>query len=177
MEDTADWVNPTIEGQTVVLRPFVDADLAPIWEMINDPVGNDLTATTEEFDVEQITAWYSTRDDQTDRLDLAIVERATGEFAGEVVLNEYQPATRTCSFRICLRGPNWFGRGLGTEATDLIVRYGFERLGLDRIDLDVLARNPRAQRTYEKVGFVVTAESTEDGEAWVHMTLARTGPT
>ena len=46
-------------------------------------------------------------------------------------------------------------RGLGTEATRLIVGYGFERLGLHRISLEVYAFNPRARRAYEKAGFQV----------------------
>jgi RimJ/RimL family protein N-acetyltransferase len=47
------------------------------------------------------------------------------------------------------------GRGLGTEATRLIVGYGIEELGLHWIDLGVYSFNPRAQRAYEKAGFVV----------------------
>ncbi|MEL6982689.1 MAG: GNAT family N-acetyltransferase [Actinomycetota bacterium] len=177
MTEPGDWTNPTLEGQLVLLRPFADADLAPIWEMVNDPVGNDLTATTEDFTFEQIREWYLGRNQQTDRLDLAVVERSTGQFAGEVVLNEHDPAARSCSFRISLRGPDWFGRGLGTEATALIVRHGFDHLGLDRITLEVLTRNPRAKRTYEKVGFVTVGGSVEDGEAWTHMAItAPPGP-
>lgn len=48
-----------------------------------------------------------------------------------------------------------------------------DRLGLDQITLEVLARNPRAERTYEKVGFVGTAEITADGEDWIHMAITR----
>lgn len=166
-----EWRNPTIEGRLVLLRPFAEADLPAAWEMVNDPVGNDLTATTEAFDYEQVRDWYLSREQHTDRIDLAIVERSTGEFAGEVVLSDHEPDAGQCSFRISLRGPAWFGRGLGTEATDLVVRHGFEQLHLDRITLEVLARNPRATRTYEKIGFVTTDEIVEDGEAWIHMAI------
>lgn len=167
------WQNPTIEGSLVRLRPFAADDIDALLEMMNDPVGKDLTATSESFTIEQIRSWYLTRDEHTDRIDVAIVERATGELAGEAVLNEYEPADRTCSFRISLRGPGWFGRGLGSEATALIVGHGFEVLGLDRITLEVLARNPRARRAYEKAGFTTTAETFEDGEDWVQMVIVR----
>lgn len=165
------WSKPTIIGELVTLRPFVPEDIGPIWEMINDPEGNDLTATDEAFDFGQIEAWYGGRNDAADRLDLAIVEKATGAWAGEVVLNEYQPETEEASFRISLRGPAWFGRGLGTEATNLIVAHGFDHVGLRRITLEVLARNPRAQQAYLKAGFERTGESFEDGEDWVHMAI------
>jgi RimJ/RimL family protein N-acetyltransferase len=52
-------------------------------------------------------------------------------------------------------GPRGRGRGLGTEATRLIVGYGFSQVQLHRISLDVFSFNQRARRVYEKVGFVV----------------------
>jgi len=59
---------------------------------------------------------------------------------------------RSCNFRIFL-GRAGRDRGLGTEATRLIVGYGFEGLGLHRISLEVYSFNPRARRVYEKAGF------------------------
>lgn len=165
------WAKPTIVGKRVTIRPFLDSDIDAIWEMLLDPEGNDLTATDETFEFDQIKEWYRTRNDQDNRLDLAIVENETGEWAGEVVLNEYSADAGSCSFRISLRGPGWFGRGLGTEATDLITSHGFETIGLHHIHLEVLARNPRAMRSYEKTGFRETRRFAEDGEDWVEMRL------
>ena len=48
-----------------------------------------------------------------------------------------------------------WGLGLGTESTRLVVRHGFETLGLHRIDLRVLDYNERAIACYRKCGFVV----------------------
>jgi RimJ/RimL family protein N-acetyltransferase len=67
-------------------------------------------------------------------------------------------------------GPRGRDRGLGTEAVRLLVGYGFEQLGLHRIELEVYSFNPRARRAYEKVGFVVEgvrrdALRTPDGRA------------
>ncbi len=167
------WAKPNLVGELVTIRPFREADVEPAWEMVNEPEGQDLTATHETFDPEQIRQWYLSRNEQDDRLDLAIEENATAEFVGEVVLNEYEPSEETASFRISLRGPAWFGRGLGTEATQLIIDHGFDTIGLRSITLEVLARNPRARRSYEKVGFRVTGQSFEDGEDWIHMTIDR----
>ncbi len=96
--------------------------------------------------------WYASRNDQPDRLDLAVIDRARGGCVGETVLNEWEPENHSCSFRIAL-GPAGRGRGLGTEATRLIVGYGFEQLGMHRISLEVYSFNPRARRVYEKAGF------------------------
>lgn len=47
------------------------------------------------------------------------------------------------------------GQGRGTEATQLMVRYGFEELGLHKIELRVWSYNQRAIRSYTKAGFVI----------------------
>ena len=165
------WAKPVLEGDLVTLRPYDVDDADAAWEMVNDAEGNDLTHTTATFTHDQIWAWCSTRNEQDDRLDLAIVENDTGLFAGEVVLNDFDPETNSANFRIALRGPAWFGRGLGTEATRLIVTHGLTTIGLARITLGVLARNPRAIRAYEKVGFLQTGTSFDDGELWINMAM------
>ncbi|MHA6762875.1 GNAT family N-acetyltransferase [Streptacidiphilus sp. PAMC 29251] len=120
-------------------------------------------------DEARLRAWYRTRIGQDDRLDLAVLERATGACVGEAVLNGWSEADQSCGFRIAL-APGSYGRGLGTEATRLICGYGFEKLGLHRISLEVYAFNPRARRVYEKAGFVAEGVQRDalrwDGE-WV----------
>lgn len=170
------WVKPVLSGTLVRLRPYCDSDADAVWEMVHDAEGNDLTATTADFTRPQIDAWVASRASAPGRLDLVIEEVATGEFAGEVVLNDVVgPADSPVSanFRIALRGPAWYGRGLGSEATGLITSYAFEAIGLERLTLEVLARNTRAQRAYAKAGFVETERYDEDGEVWVRMELTR----
>ena len=172
-------VKPTLTGERVTLRPFrLDQDAATIRAMLQDPEAGRLTGSDNgpsdpqpwDDDAEQrMRSWYGTRHEQPDRLDLAVVDRVTDSCVGEVVLNEWDESNRSCNFRILLAetGRN---RGLGTEATRLVVGYGFERLDLHRISLGVYAFNPRARRAYEKAGFVVEGTRRDalhyDG-AWV----------
>jgi len=46
------------------------------------------------------------------------------------------------------------GRGFGTDAMRLLVQFGFLELNLRRVTLGVNSYNPRAIRSYEKVGFI-----------------------
>jgi RimJ/RimL family protein N-acetyltransferase len=48
----------------------------------------------------------------------------------------------------------FWGQGYGTDAMKVILRYGFMELNLRRMSLNTFEYNPRAIRTYEKVGFV-----------------------
>ncbi|MEU5186761.1 GNAT family protein [Streptomyces klenkii] len=144
---------PTLTGELTLLRPVTVDDVPALLPMFRDEETSRLTGYHAAYDEAGLRAWYSSRGAQDDRLDLAIVERATGQVVGEAVLNEWDPGNESCSFRIC-SVPGAPGRGLGTEATRLIVGYGFETLGLHRISLEVYAFNPRARRVYEKAGFV-----------------------
>ena len=147
-------VKPTLTGELVVLRPLDEGDYEAMAAAMADPEVARLTGSHGEIGEERAREWMRTRKDQTDRLDLAIVDRSTGTVVGEAVLNDWDPDNQCCNFRILI-GPAGQGRGLGTEATKLIVGYGIEEIGLHRISLGVYAFNPRAQRAYEKAGFVV----------------------
>ena len=146
---------PALSGERVLLRAVTVDDVPALMPMFRDAEASRLTGSHDdgEPDEARIRTWYATRRDQDDRLDLAVVERETGNVVGEAVLNEWDPDNESCSFRISLV-PGAFGRGLGTEATRLLVGHGFEKLGLHRVSLEVYAFNPRARRVYEKVGFV-----------------------
>lgn len=118
-------------------------------------------------------SWYGSRNDQSDRLDLAVVDKASGRCVGEVVFNEWNESNRSCNFRIMI-GPRGRDRGLGTEATRMFIGYGFEQLGLHRISLDVIEFNPRAKRVYEKVGFVTEGVLREEhrwADKWIDVTI------
>ena len=49
--------------------------------------------------------------------------------------------------------PEYRGKGYGTDALQLILRFAFQELNLFRVGLDVIATNTRAIHAYEKIGF------------------------
>ncbi|RKW69883.1 GNAT family N-acetyltransferase [Galactobacter caseinivorans] len=181
---------PTLEGRLVVLRPFTEADISAMGPVLADPEVQILTgsvASRAQADGasatldERTLAWYRSRAAQGDRLDLAIVDAQSGECVGEAVLNDVDPENRSCNFRI-LMGPAGRGRGLGTEATRLILDHAFATTELHRIELEVYSFNPRARRAYEKAGFVAEGVRRDallfDGE-WINaevMSVLRSDP-
>ncbi len=62
------------------------------------------------------------------------------------------------------------GRGYGTDAMNVIVRFAFLELNLNRISLDVFEYNNRGLRAYEKAGFKLEGREREsiyrDGKWW-----------
>jgi len=47
----------------------------------------------------------------------------------------------------------FWGKGYGSDAMKLVLRYAFTELNLRRVTLNVFEYNPRAIRCYQKVGF------------------------
>lgn len=76
------------------------------------------------------------------------------EFVGITRLAPIDSANRSARFSIGIFDPTMLGQGLGTEATRMVVRFGFDELGLHRISLTVLADNHRAIRAHRACGFV-----------------------
>ncbi len=146
---------PIIRGGRVLLRPIVAGDAEHMWTDLLDAEATRLTGTHTTFTRPQIDAWCASRVEQSDRFDLAVIDSGTGAWAGEIVINEWDPDNRSCSLRIAL-GPTSRDRGLGTEATRLIVDHLLDAIDdppVHRIGLEVYAFNARAIAVYERVGF------------------------
>ena len=48
----------------------------------------------------------------------------------------------------------YWSKGYGSDAVATLVRFGFEEMNLNRIELRVFDFNERAQASYRKCGFV-----------------------
>ncbi|MBI4674561.1 MAG: GNAT family N-acetyltransferase [Chloroflexi bacterium] len=59
-----------------------------------------------------------------------------------------------CMVGIGMGEPEFRGKGYGTDALRLALRFAFRELNMHRVALMVLATNARAIRSYEKCGFV-----------------------
>jgi RimJ/RimL family protein N-acetyltransferase len=93
----------------------------------------------------------------------------TGRCIGEARLHSVDQSNRSARYAIGIFDPRNWSRGLGTEATRLVLQFAFDKMKLHRVDLRVLAFNKRAIACYEKCGFVregVVRESVCIGDEW-----------
>ncbi|TCO51997.1 hypothetical protein EV646_101993 [Kribbella antiqua] len=63
---------PTLTGELVVLRPVDEGDYDALKAAMDDPDVIRFTGSRGEIGDEQARQWYRTRNDQTDRLDMAM---------------------------------------------------------------------------------------------------------
>lgn len=145
---------PTLTGSRVRLEPLTSVILEDYALALADPEVIRLTGSRGDVDRAQVANWLSTRPDQHDRADWAIVNVDDAAFLGEAVLNELDTHNASMNYRVLLAGPQHFGRGYGTEVTRLVVDFALNTLALHRVSLGVFTFNPRARHVYEKCGFI-----------------------
>ena len=91
------------------------------------------------------------------------------ELAGEALLWDIDLHNRYAHVGIALL-PGVRGRGLGSETVELLTGYGFDVLGLHRLQLETLADNAAMISAAQKVGYRL--EGTLRESAWVLGTFA-----
>lgn len=74
---------------------------------------------------------------------------------GEMCYRETEKNTAQIGIKIC--NPSFQNQGLGTKVLTSLCRSLFELYRFDKITLDTMLENKRAQHVYEKIGFVQTA--------------------
>lgn len=70
---------------------------------------------------------------------------------GLYVVNDWAPRDAFVGIGIGNRS-DW-GKGYGTDAMKIVLRFAFTEINLRRVTLSVFEYNPRAVRSYEKSGF------------------------
>ena len=149
-------VAPVLPGRTVVLRPPRPADAGVIARLGVDP-------TIERFfGVEGVVRRGLTSPEARAALArLADHEGTQGwviehreRLVGLARLFAVDPHERHARYAITLLSHEWLGRGLGTEATRLVLTYAFAVLGLHRVTARVLDFNARALACLRACGFV-----------------------
>jgi [ribosomal protein S5]-alanine N-acetyltransferase len=82
-----------------------------------------------------------------------LVPAGTGTLVGSAGIFRWADAPEPAAEIGYDLAPEWWGRGLMTEALGAIVAYAFATLGLVRLEALVLDGNDRSCRTLERAGF------------------------
>jgi RimJ/RimL family protein N-acetyltransferase len=108
---------------------------------------------TRETTVSELKKYIKKHLDDPNSLFLGIFDKNNDVHIGNVKLEPIDWQRGRAIFGILVGDKNYWGKGVGTEVTRLVVDYGFNKLGLFEMELGVVANNVRAVHVYEKVGF------------------------
>lgn len=98
--------------------------------------------------------WIRTMVETGKVVQMMICGSASGRPLGSVYIRDIDRQHSKAEYGIFIGEPDARGRGVGTAAAKLMLRYCFEEEKLHRVYLRAFADNLQAIRSYEKAGFV-----------------------
>jgi RimJ/RimL family protein N-acetyltransferase len=147
--------NPIIRGEKTWLRALERDDLEAGMRAVNDREIADLVGFSSPMSRAMVDKWFEDevlKQHGQREYFFTICELGSSEPVGQCGFHHIQAGVRADVAIFML--PELTGRGLGTDAMNALVDFGFGELGLERIGLHVSPGNERAIRSYEKSGFV-----------------------
>ena len=133
------------------LMTAADTDLIVAWRN-KDAVRKNFIYQ-ELFTREGHENWIRTRVETGQVVQMIICDDATGKPLGSVYIRDIDREHNKAEYGIFIGEDDDRGRGIGTAAAKLMLRYCFEEEGLHRVYLRAFADNLQAIRSYEKAGF------------------------
>jgi RimJ/RimL family protein N-acetyltransferase len=144
-----------MEGKLVRLRPYEKSDLHDLMKWVNDEevtryLGSLMTPPLSPSAEEGFLEMAMTR---SETHKVFAIETLAGEFAGGIDLRVIDQIDRRAEVGIVIGFKEFWGKGYGTDAMKVLLKFAFERLNLNRVSLRVFDYNQRAIKSYEKCGF------------------------
>ena len=140
-----------LKFEKISLREFAISDIENKIKWINNPENNKYLHYDIPLEYDKTLRWFENKNNNV-RCDL-IVEYE-GVPVGLIGLLNIDTVNSKAEYYICIGEVQYKGKGIAKTATRLIVKYGFEELGLNKIYLNVDADNEIACALYEKSGFI-----------------------
>ena len=145
---------PTLITERLCLRPLTIQDAADVFEYASIP------------EIATYTVWYPHETLQDSQIFvLSILDQyENGEIAAYgIELKNEKKIIWTCGFieyeenhhkaeLAYALSPNYWGKGIATEAAKACIRYGFETLQLNRIEARCHASNVQSERVMKRLG-------------------------
>lgn len=141
-----------IPGDKVYLSPINKDDAETYTKWLNNAsVTDKLGFTWQQIGVEKETEVLESMIKEGHNF--AIIRREGNELIGNTGFMEIDQIHRTAQIGIFIGEESDRGKGYGSEAMRLLLKFGFETLNLNNIMLRVFDFNKNAIACYEKLGF------------------------
>ena len=150
-----------IEDEEIYLRELNENDASEEYcSWLNDPVTNQYIVTRKAT-VEGLRKYIREKKNSTTCLFFGIFDNKTKKHIGNAKLEPIDFKKKTADLGILIGEKDYWGRGICTRCVKLLVKYAFEQLDINRVQLEVFPKNIAAIKCYKKVGLKI--ETIEEG--------------
>jgi RimJ/RimL family protein N-acetyltransferase len=145
----------TVEGERLLLRTLTPDDASEEYAgWLNNPVVNKYLET-QSVTIEELKEYIRKREESDEAVFFGIYWKETGKHIGNIKLEPIDFTAGTAFMGILIGDQDYWGKGVGTEVTNLINNFAFDVLGMKEIHLGVISENKPAIRVYEKCGYEI----------------------
>jgi ribosomal-protein-serine acetyltransferase len=143
----------------ITLRPYQMEDAEDLYAAVRESMAELspwMPWCHQGYSIEESREWIASHKEDGEKPNehgFRIGDARTGRYLGGVGLNQINDLHRAANLGYWVR-TSAAGRGVATRATRLAARFGFEQLGLIRIEIVAAVGNLASQRVAEKVGAV-----------------------
>ncbi len=147
---------PVLETPRLVLGAFRTTDLESLFRCLSDPLTVEfVTDPADDPEVlEGVLDEYVHGHERGMSLNWAIREKATGDYAGSVSLQEFSFHDLLAETAFDLNR-SFVSKGYMSEALGAVLTYGFSRMNLHRIEARVVEGNKRSEKLLGRMGFTL----------------------
>lgn len=138
----------------IKLNPLTPENLSSFYKWIRDEeaIIYSLSVFQKMKTDRQIEDWYTQLISDSKNSNHGIF--IDGVFVGYAGICSISHTNKSGEYFIFIGDKHYWGKGVGTEVTQQIVKKGFEELNLNRIMLTVSRPNTAGVKAYERAGFV-----------------------
>jgi RimJ/RimL family protein N-acetyltransferase len=144
-------------GKKVRLRAVERSDLPRYVEWFSDPAVSENLSMQSPMGLAQEERWFEENLTLPAEQQAMAIDAKTGrgkwEHIGGTGFHLLDKRNRLAECGIVIGNKKYWNRGYGTDALLTLLRYGFETVNLNCIQLRVFEFNVRAMHVYEKIGF------------------------
>ncbi len=164
-----------LAGRKVILREKRLSDASNDYEWRSDPELARFDATSPlRLSFREFMLYYSEQLQQVNETRRWFaIDSLDGTHIGNCMYYDLDWVKKQAKVGIIIGDRQYWGMGYGSDALMTLVSYIFEELGLERVYLDTLESNMRAQRCFRKCGFEICGHMTSKGNHFVIMELRR----
>jgi len=155
-----------ITGKQVVLRGMERDDLKLMHKWLNDEEIMELARSKPDniAPMESVEKEFEQdlKGENPHRRTFIVVEKRTGRAVGWAMLRWWRTFSTTADLGLVIAEKNLRGKGLGTEATKLLVDLAFNQHNMHKAALFTRADNKAAVRAVTKCGFKIEGRHREE---------------
>jgi ribosomal-protein-alanine N-acetyltransferase len=146
-----------IETERLILRKFEytdDENMIKYW--ISDPEIQSLYAEpvcSTKKEVKELLDKYISSYEKSDYYRWAIILKETDECIGQIAYFLVDNNNNFAEIEYCI-GSLFQRKGLATEATKAVIKYGFDKMNLHKVQISHKSINIPSRKVIEKCGFV-----------------------